>query len=194
MFEFKQRKMIIFTHKDKEYPIKNKGEEITLAELDTITQISNDNTKSYYTRWLNIIEFLGGKQLANVISDKGLGEYISHFEGNNIKNDIVNTLNINGKEYTCELENERIVLLGREIAKIEEYMKKESDWASYLFAIVYKEQGINSADHLNDGHIKKKLSLFKKNVTANIAAPVIFQVSQQIIENVEKMSKAIKEN
>ena len=183
--------MIIFEAKGKEYSVPNQPEEVTLAQVGECARLMQDG--NYIDRWLSILSYLGGKELANIIDDEGLMQFIENFHIGKMSTAIDQSINIDDKEYYCEVkEDGEIKMSAKELQICESLILKEKEWATLIFAVVYKDKSMTSADHNNIGHIKKKARLFSEKVNGKTASPVIFQVSRRIMQNVDRLNKIAK--
>ena len=97
---------------------------------------------------------------------------------------------MNGREYTCELEDGKLYLSAQDIAKIENLARKGGAWGNKAFAVVYKDTQLTKTEHYTDAHIDHKANLFGDFVTADIASPVIFDLSKQYVEHVQMLIDA----
>lgn len=181
--------MIIFDHEGTEYKFRNEGEEVTLKELGKINDIMQDDKLMFFEKWLKVIEMLGSKELAEVITEDGLVNLIENFNVTALDKPIQETIEVNGRTYSCVLVDGEIKFSGRQLASIELNIKNNKEWAGHVFAVIYKDDELTTNEHYTQAHIDHKANLFLKNITADIAAPVIFQVNKRLIENFDRMAK-----
>lgn len=183
--------MINYEYNGKQYPIKNEAEEITLRQLSKITELLDDKEKPTVVKYLDVIEYLGGKELRAVMTADGLTNFIENFNASRISAEITPEVEVNGVTYSLNVKDGEIQMSATDLSMIETFVKKEKDWAAYIFATLYKDVNMTSNDNKNVGHIKKKAALFMDTVTADIANPVIVKASLLIVDNVDKMRTAI---
>ena len=107
-----------------------------------------------------------------------------------IKNDITKSITINGRNYTIEIDNNEIDLSARDLSKIESMAKIGGAWAHKAIAVVYKDEQLTDSEHYDDAHIKHKSKIFGEHMTADVASPVIFQLSKLIIQNIQNLIDA----
>jgi hypothetical protein len=62
---------------------------------------------------------------------------------------------------------------------------KGGAWGHKAFALVYKDVELTDTEHYTDAHIEHKSKLFGDAVNADVAAPVIFQLSRIILEHIQ---------
>lgn len=179
--------MITITHEDKEYKVRNQGSEVTLNELAKISHIL-ESDGGYYAKWLDIIDVLSTKGLSDVIDDDALVGVIENMNITNIENEVKEVIEVNGREYKTNVKDGKLTLSGRDLATIERFVRSGGAWGAKAFAVVYKDVDLGVNEHYTDAHVKHKANLFGDNVTADIAAPVVFQLSQRIIGHVEKLA------
>jgi hypothetical protein len=184
--------MIVFEKDGKEYRIPNKADEVSLNQLSHISDLMNDkkNDQQFHTRWMAVLEYLGGKKLKQVITSKALTSYIESFDITDIDNEVSEIITVQGKEYKCVVEDGELQMSGMDIAEVEQAIATNEDVGKKVFAIIYKDETMGFNDHYNAGHLKKKTDLFGQHVTALIAAPVIYQINKGVMDNVEALRKA----
>jgi hypothetical protein len=181
--------MIKFVNDKTEYTFRNEGDEVTLSELGKINDIMQDEKLMFFEKWLKVVALLGSKELAEQISEENLVNLIEHFNVTALDKEIKETLEVNGRTYSCVIVDGEIKFSGRQLAAIESNIKKNKEWAGHVFAVIYKDNQLGDKEHYEQAHIDYKASLFLKHVTADIAAPVIFQVNKRLIENFDRMAK-----
>ena len=184
--------MVVFEKDGKEYQIPNKADEVTLNQLSHISDLMNDkkNDKQFFTRWLTVIEYLGGKKLKQLITSTALNSYIESFDITDIDNKIIETITVQGVDYNCTVVDGDLEMSGMDIAAVEQAIATNENVGKKVFAIMYKDLSKGFNDHYNAGHLKKKTELFGQHVTADIAAPVIYQINKGVMDNVEALRKA----
>jgi hypothetical protein len=183
--------MKTFKIKGNDYQLRNLGSEVTLNELAKISAIlEKEGDKDHTERWLEVLAILGSKELVEVIPLKLFGEAIQSVQITEVKNEIQPTFEVNGREYACELEDGKLYLSAQDIAKIENLARKGGAWGNKAFAVVYKDTQLTKTEHYTDAHIDHKANLFGDFVTADIASPVIFDLSKQYVEHVQLLIDA----
>lgn len=183
--------MIIFEHKGKEYQLKSEPHEFTMREFIEINEIFDNKKKETVERYIDVIEYLAGKDLADNIKDKDLTVFIEKFHINKKEGEVVESFDLDGKVYKVDFDGKDFVIPAKDMAVMERIIKHEKNWGGMLFAMLYKQEGMNSHDSRNIGHIKKKMGLFMDHLTADLVSPVVVKASVQIVQNVERMRKAI---
>ena len=179
------------TIKGKDYQLRNLGSEVTLSELAKISHILEaDTKKDHADRWLEVLSILGSKELVEVIPLKMFGEAVQSVQITEITNEIQPVIEVNGREYACELEDGKLYLSAQDIAKIENLARSGGAWGNKAFAVVYKDVQLTNTEHYTDAHLKHKAELFGNHVTADIASPVIFDLSKQYVEYVQSLIDA----
>lgn len=183
--------MIIIEHKNKEYQLKSEPHEFTLRDLIEVNEIMDQKNKETVEKYLEVVEHIGGKEIADAMSMKDLSIFMEKLNINPKSGKIPTSFKINDIEYSIKTDGEDIDITAKELVVIERFIKREPKWGHLVFALLYKQEGMTSNDNLNFGHIRKKADLFLDNVTADIASPVIIAASKQVIDNVERMTKAV---
>lgn len=183
--------MIIFEVNEKEYKVPNKPKEVTLAQVGECARLMQKG--DFIDRWLNVLAYLGGKEIADKVDDEGLMNFIENFYIGKMSTKITDTIEVDGKTYKCDVkEDGELKLSARDMQLCESLILKEKEWATLIFAVVYKDTSMTSQDHKNIGHIKKKASIFGEQINGEIGSPVIFQISNRIIKNIDQLSKLAK--
>ena len=181
--------MIIFEHEGTEYKFRNNESEVTLLELAKVSDIMS-TTDAYFERWILVIDILGDKGLSDVIDDDGIISIVENANFTNVKNEVPEVVNVNGREYKANLKEGKLKLSGKDLAMMERAAKKGGAWAVYGFAICYKDTDLSNTEHYTEAHIKHKADLFGKHLTAKEGAPVFFQLQKKLSEHIEKLSHA----
>lgn len=180
--------MINIVHNEKTYQVRNLGTEVNLNELARISFIMENEKSTFFDRWLEVIEVVGSKELANVIDEDALFGVIENMQLTNIENAIMERIEVNGRGYVCRLEEGKLKLSGKDLSAIERCVRTGGIWGNKAFAVVYKDEQLGINEHYVDAHIKHKSELFGKEVTADVAAPVVFQLSQKIIGHLGRLA------
>jgi len=181
--------MITYTHNEKEYKLRNDANEVNLKELGQVSAIMNESEDGYLSRWIKVVDLLGSKGLSDVISQDGLTEFINNFEVANVKSDIVKEIEVNGITYSLLVNNGEVELSAKEMSLIEDRIKLGGNWASFVFALIFKQSGMSRVDNFSSAHIEKKAKIFETEITADIASPIIYQLNKKIVESIAKMTK-----
>jgi len=181
--------MIEFTHEGKTYNFRNNESEITLLELAKVSDIMA-TTDAYFEKWMRIIELLGDKGLSDVIDEDGVVSIVENVNFTNVRNEIPETVNVNGREYAATLKDGKLKLSGKDLAMIERSAKKGGTWAVLGFAIIYKDSELSNTEHYTEAHIKHKADLFGKHLTAKEGAPVFYQLQKKLSEHIQKLADA----
>jgi hypothetical protein len=182
--------MIKLKFNGKIYPIKNKLTEFTIGEFEKICELMN-SSGSTIERWFNVFELLGIEEdilnnidiedFIKIIKDFNLNAKI--FKGNVKKEIILNNI----KYYAYE---DKFRLTVKETALIESYIQKNDNrYLGELVAIVYKNPELQKELHFEKAHIHFKAELIRKNITADIAIPLINFLSKRLIKDVELIQK-----
>lgn len=181
--------MITFTHEGKEYNFRNDESEITLLELAKVSDIMN-TIDAYLERWILVIDLLGDKGLSDVIDEDGLISIVENSNFTNVKNEVPEVVNVNGREYTTNVVNGTLKLSGKDLSMIERAAKKGGAWAVHAFAICYKDADLTATEHYTTAHIEHKANLFGKHLTAKEGAPVFFQLQTKLAEHIQRIANA----
>jgi hypothetical protein len=67
---------------------------------------------------------------------------------------------------------------------------KGGAWGHKAFALIYKDVELTDTEHYTDAHIEHKAKLFGEAVNADVAAPVIFQLSRIILDHIQQLVDA----
>lgn len=179
------------TIKGTEYELRNLGSEVTLNELAKISLILDENSgKDFTDCWLEVLSILGSRELVEAIPLNQFTEAVKLVQITNITREIEPSIEVNGRTYECELENGELQLSAKDMAKIENLVRKGGAWGNKAFAVVYKDTELSNVEHYADAHIKHKGDIFGEHVNADIAAPVIFQLSKIVMLYIESLANA----
>ena len=188
--------MIIF-EKDKEYKFRNLGSEITLAEFDKVIQIFNpksemgmdENDKPKFVKWLKVVALLGDKGLDDVIDTRSLLNVIKNFKETDVDAEIIDSITIGKRTYKLAKEEGKLYLAGKDTSNIEEFFRTKKNWVTYAIAVLFKDVELSIKEHYDPAHLKYKAELFGKELTAEICAPIIYEVNMQMAQNYIDMSE-----
>ena len=187
--------MIIFEG-DKEYKFRNLGSEVTLAEFDKVNQIFNpkseigkdEKDKPKLVKWLKVVALLGDKGLDDVIDTDSLLNMIKNFKATDIDADIIDSITIGKRTYELAKKEGKLYLSGKDTSTIEEFFRTKNNWVTYTIAILFKDVELSVKEHYDNAHLKYKAELFGKELTAEICAPIIYEVNKQIAQTYIQMS------
>jgi hypothetical protein len=191
--------MKTITIKGKDYAIRNEGHEVTLNELAKISLILENEAEDFVDKWLRVFEILGSRELVDAIPLNKFVEVQQSVDITQISNEIKPIIEVNGRTYSCQLDEEgNIELSAKDMAKIERMYRKGGTWGVKAFAVVYKDDALTKFEHHVDSHIDHKAKLFGDAVTADVAAPVVFQLAKEVMKYIQSLidaqSKSIPAN
>jgi len=181
--------MTTITIKGTDYQLRNKGGEVTLNELAKISLILENTTNDYIGKWLQVLEILGCKAMLEDMTAKQFTDAVKEVNIE-IKQEIVEEIEVNNRVYSCSVTDGVLDVSARDLSKIEKLASKGGAWCHKAFAVVYKDLDLTNNEHYDDAHIDYKAKLFGEGVNADVAAPVIFQLSKAIVENVQALMDA----
>ena len=182
--------MTTITIKGTDYQLRNKGSEVTLNELSKISLILENTTNDYIGKWLQVLEILGCKAMIEDMTAKQFTDAVKEVNITDVKQEIVEEIEVNNRAYACSVTDGVLDVSARDLSKIEKLASKGSAWGHKAFAVVYKDVNLTNNEHYDDAHIDYKAKLFGEGVNADVAAPVIFQLSKAIVENVQALMDA----
>jgi hypothetical protein len=178
------------TVKGKDYDLRNLGEEVTLNELAKISHILEDPSTDFTEKWLDVLSILGSKELVEVITISKFTEAVQSVTITNIQNEIQPRIEVNGRVYECPIEEGQLDITAKDLSKIEKMAVKGGAWGHKAFALIYKDVELTDTEHYTDAHIEHKAKLFGEAVNADVAAPVIFQLSRIILDHIQQLVDA----
>lgn len=186
--------MIIVEIDNKNYEVRNLGSEVTLNELARISAIldngSEDEGVDFADKWLRVIEIVSSSDFVDVMHIEHMEQIIKDFAVVGIKNKIQPTFEVNNRVYTLAMDGEEMRVSGRDMVAIEAMARKGGAWATKAIALLYKDEQLTPKEHYTPAHIKHKADLFGNAMTAEIAAPVIFQLSKKIVQYIDRLIDA----
>lgn len=181
--------MIVFEQNGTEYQFRNEGTEITLNELSKITDVMINPDATWTSKWLNVINILGGQELVEVIDEDNLINAIENFKATDINTEVKEQIEVNGRTYSCVVVDGKVKISGKQLDLIEGYIKRGTGFIPYIMAVVYKDDQLGDKEHYERSHIEHKAKLFSKELTADLCTPVTVQMSVKLAEIFDKMSK-----
>ena len=182
--------MIKLKFNRKIYQFKNKLNEFTIGEFEKICEIMNQQG-STIEKWFNVFELLGIEE--DILNNIDIEDFIKLIKDFNLnakifKGDIKKEIILNDIKYIAYEDKFRLTV--KETALIESYIQKNDNrYLGELIAIVYKNPELQKDLHFNKAHIHYKAELIRKEITADIAIPLINFLSKQLIKNVELIEK-----
>lgn len=166
--------MIQFEIKNRIYKARTLASEITLNELSKIMAIESEKEFQHIQRWLKIIQIVSDEGLENEIGQRGLGNFIKHFQkGSKRIKKVPKSIQVNGRKYLFQPDPS-----AKAIQILEETIAKRKDYACHLFAIMFEDEQLTSVEHRDKAHIDHKARLFGDNVMSDIALPTIVKASK----------------
>lgn len=176
--------------KGQEYLVRTESKDITLKELFKISTILNDEKTDYIEKWMGVISILGSKELVEVISINKFTELVNQINFGDVQSVIAPQIEVNNRIYKINLEDGKMELSAKDVAKIEKIARSGSSWGVKAFAFMYRDELLTTTEHFDDAHISHKAKLFEDVVSAEIATPVIFELSKCIVGNIEEIVNA----
>lgn len=181
--------MIKFIQDTTEYTFRNEPSEVTLNELSKITDIMIDSNTTWTSKWMRVIELLGSQELVNVIDEDNLINAIENFNVTEVGTEITETIEVNGRSYSCVVIDGRLKISGKQLDLIEGYIKKGSNFIPYIVSVVYKDNDLADKEHYERAHIEHKAKLFGKSIMADVSTPITTQLSVKLADIFDRMSK-----
>ena len=145
----------------KDTQIKNKLEEMTIKEFETITSIINTPSEDYIERWSKVLVSLGARESeVDSLSIDEFIEIVRSFEiGKGIETNLKKEFELEG--YTYRAYDEEFILRVKDLNLIEKCIKQKKDnYLSHLIAILFKRTDLSNAEHYANAHIEHKAKLF----------------------------------
>lgn len=179
--------MIDIKFKEEIYSIKNEIGEINVKDFEHIISILNNDTKNYLEKWSDIFIFLGTP--IEVVDNFDISDFIEIIKLFNLTSidlkEIKKSIIINGIEHFAYTDND-FKLTVKETILIESYIKKNDNrYLGELIAIVYKNPSVTKEINFDKSHIHHKAEMIRKEITADIALPIIGFLSKKLIKDVE---------
>lgn len=176
--------MIDIKFKNETYSIKNKIEEIVIKDFEQIINILNDKSKDFIEKWSDIFIFLGVPN--EVIDNFDIGDFINLIKQFNLTEvntkEIKKSITFNGIEYFAYEDAFKLTV--KETILIESYIKKNDNrYLGELISIVYKNPEVSKDINFDKAHIHHKAEMIRKEITADIALPIIAFLSKKLIND-----------
>jgi hypothetical protein len=172
--------MINIKLEDKQFHLRNEYDELTIREFENITTILSDNEKQSYEKYIDIFCYLGLNELMDEISSEELIILIKNFNNHEIPNNLVKEIEVDGYKYVA-YTSEEFSMKAKDMAIIEKIINKnKTNYVAEMLAVIFKREDLTKNEHYVDAHINHKASLFRDNLTVDIAIPYITYMSQHI--------------
>lgn len=171
------------------YTIKNKLDELTIAEFEKICFILNNEAISKITKWSQIFVYLGlPEEIVDEFDSFAFIDIIKQFNLNEFDvAEPIPSIEIDGETYVSFTDKLKITV--KEMGLIEAHIAKNKDfYIGELMAILFKKEGIGKEIHYMDNHIKVKAKAFRNKVTADKCIPFIGYLSKKMINNFEMLN------
>ena len=174
-----------------DYSIKQKVNEFTIGEFETITTILNNSELDKIDKYTQIFTVLGVPQ--NVIDEMETSHFFNLVkEFANIEDNIdylvaekVKEVTVNGRVYQA-YEGDEFKMNVKQMKMIEKYIKlNPKTYISDLMAIIFKDVQLTNNEHYVDAHIKHKSNLFKDAITVDVALPYVGFFSKELLTNLQ---------
>jgi hypothetical protein len=176
-----------------DYSIKQKLNEFTIGEFETITNILNnpefDELEKYYEIFIvsgipsSDLEELDIKEFLDLIRN-----FLENSEFNFSEIEKSKEFTINNRLYRAF--DTEFKLKVKEMKLIEKYIKKnEKQTLSYILAILFKDIELTENEHYVEAHINHKANLIRENITADIAIPYISYFSDKFVNSFKNLGQ-----
>jgi len=167
--------------------IKSDVKEMNIDVFEKICGIFDNKKYDQIDKYIEIFKVLG-------LTEDQIGQIDAYYFIDLVKEfnltkaeqpDFTKEIIIDGFTYQA-FEKEKFVLSVRDLAKIENYIKKDNiKYIGEMLAIIYKRTDLTKVEHYTDAHIKFKADLFRKELKADIALPYLVLLSNKIIKSIE---------
>lgn len=182
--------MLKINVKEKSYEIKNSVDELLLKEFEYITNIFNNKERQYFEKWSEIFIYLGlPQEVVDEFDSFAFIDIIKEFNIiNSISDEIIKEFEIDGNLYVGYDETFRLTV--KEMSLIESYIEKDSNrYLGEILAIIYKRPEFDKNINYDKAHIHHKAELFRKNLKADIAIPIVSFISKKLINDYELITQ-----
>lgn len=177
-----------------DYSIKQRMNEFTIGEFEIIANIINDANLDKIDKYSQIFVALGIPQ--EVIDDMNTSDFFELIklfalieETDYTLSEKAKSIEIKGRTYES-YSGDEFVMNVKQMKLIEKHVKTNPiNYISYVMAIIFKDTELTNNEHYVDAHIKHKASLFRENVTVNLALPFIGFFSAELLANIQTYTK-----
>lgn len=172
--------------------IKHSFSELTIKEYEVISSILNDNEKDYIDKWSEIFIFLGVDE--NSLDSMVVSEFIEAIKNFNlnqgdITDEIKQTITLNGIDYYAFKNEEEFKITVKEMNFIENAIKhNDKRYIGDVLAIIYKNPQNDKTINFDKAHIHFKAELIRKEITADIAIPILNYLGKIVIKNFDLLN------
>lgn len=183
----KQTIMITLQFKDDTYQLRNELDELTVGEFEKISSILNDLDKNQLEKWSEIFLLLGIPQ--DVIDYFDAETFISIIKQFNLLDEkkvlktVEKVVTIDNVDY-IGYDGDEFKMNVKQLCLIEDFIKKNPErYLGDILAVIYKSVNIDDNMHFDKAHIKHKAELFRKQMNAKYAMPLLGYISKKIIND-----------
>lgn len=184
--------MITLNYENQSYKLKNSADEFLIKEFEHICSILNDTERHHVDKWSEILVYLGVPQ--DLVDNLDGFEFLEIIKNFNIDDtqyspEIIKDIEIDGIKY--QAYDETFKLTVREMTLIEAAVKKNKDrFLGDILAIIYKRTDVDKEITYDKAHIHHKAELIRKNITANVAMPILAFLGKKLIKDFNLITNA----
>jgi hypothetical protein len=171
----------------------NSVDEFLVKDFEQICSILNNKEKQSFQKWSEVFIYLGLPE--NIVDDFDAAAFISIIKEFNIQSkletEIKKEIELDGIKY--QAFDEKFKLTVKETALIEGYIaKNDNRYLGEILAVIYKRQDITKDMHYDKAHIHYKAELIRKEITADVAVPLINFMSKRLINDFAMIENDVK--
>lgn len=175
---------------DTEYHLPHQPSDFKLGKYEKVMKILEEDVTEI-EKYSNLLVELGIPE--EVIDDLTIEEFSStikdYMEGTTYdfsKFKFVPTIEVNGRTYQAFDEDAEFLLKVKDLNWIEKLIKRNPDkYLAEVLAVIFKDIELTKTEHYTDAHIRHKASLFRENVTLDIAIPYIGAISHELLTSLQ---------
>ena len=179
--------MITLQFKNDTYNLRNELDELTVGEFEKISSILNDTEKNLLDKWAEVFTLLGVPQ--DIIDYFDAETFVSVIKQFNFINEkktlktIEKVITVDNVDYVA-YDGDEFKMTVKQLCLIEDFIKKNSNrYLGDILAVIYKSVNIDDNMHFDKAHIKHKAELFRKELSAKYAMPLLVYLSKKIIND-----------
>jgi hypothetical protein len=168
--------------------IKNSISELTVKQYEHISAILNDAEKNYIDKWSEIFIYLGVDE--DIVDSLMVAEFIELIQQFNIVQNVTpqikQVIKLNDVDYYSYKDGDEFKITVKEMALIENAIKhNDKRYIGDVLAILYKNPDSDKTINFDKTHIHYKAELIRKEITADVAIPILNYVGKIVIKDFE---------
>jgi len=187
----------IYGSPQKEIELPNQPDAMLIKEFESICNLINDQSKGELERFLSVFGILGIED--GIIDQMSKDQFIENAK--TLKKAKYNdelppkVIELGGRTYVANIVDidgtQDLVISARDVVTIERTARQNTGmFPSMVTAILYKDSQLTKNEHYSDAHIKHKAQLFRKELPASYAIPLLVRQARETVKDLANVEMA----